>query len=321
MAEQSNPHEVFIGIDVSKATLDIYARPGGQRWQVNNAAHGRQEWVAAVQALQPTLIVLEATGGLELPVATELSAAGVAVAIVNPRQVRDFAKALGRLAKTDGIDSEVLALFGDKLRPEARPLKDEQQRALSALLSRRRQLVEMCSAEKNRLSTATDSSVCKDLKVHIRWLEKRLNDVDNDLDRMIRRSPVWKAKEDLLRGFKGVGPTVARTLTAELPELGTLNRKQIAALAGLAPFSRDSGTRRGHRCIFGGRAAVRSALYMGALSAIRYNPVIRARYERLIQAGKPPKVALTACMRKMLTILNAMLREGSPWQADFAHTH
>lgn len=321
MSEQSDPQEVFIGIDVSKATLDIYARPGGQRWQVNNDANGRKELVAAVQALQPTLIVLEATGGLELPVATELSAAGVAVAIVNPRQVRDFAKALGRLAKTDGIDSEVLALFGDKLRPEARPLKNEQQRALSALLSRRRQLVEMCSAEKNRLSTATDPSVCKDLKAHIRWLEKRLNDVDSDLDQMIRRSPVWKAKEDLLRGFKGVGPTVARTLTAELPELGTLNRKQIAALAGLAPFNRDSGTLRGHRCIFGGRAAVRSALYMGALSAIRYNPVIRALYERLIQAGKPPKVALTACMRKMLTILNAMVREGSPWQADFVHTH
>ena len=321
MSEQSNPQEVFIGIDVSKATLDIHARPSGQRWQVDNDANGRKELVAAVQALQPTLIVLEATGGLELPVATDLSVAGVAVAIVNPRQVRDFAKALGRLAKTDGIDSEVLALFGDKLRPEARPLKDEQQRALSALLSRRRQLVEMCSAEKNRLSTATDSSVCKDLKVHIRWLEKRLNGVDSDLDRMIRRSPVWKAKEDLLRGFKGVGPTVARTLNAELPELGTLNRQQIAALAGLAPFNRDSGTRRGHRCIFGGRAAVRSALYMGALSAIRYNPVIRTLYERLIQAGKPPKVALTACMRKMLTILNAMVRDGRPWQADFAPTH
>ena len=319
MAEQSNPQEIFIGIDVSKARLDVHVRPDGRRWQVTNDARGRHELVAEVRALAPRLVVLEATGGLELPMATELSAAGVAVAIVNPRQVRDFAKALGRLAKTDGIDSEVLALFGEKLCPEARPLKDEQQRALSALLSRRRQLVEMCSAEKNRLGSATDPSVRKDLKAHIRWLEKRLNDVNNDLDQMIRRSPVWKAKEDLLRGFTGVGPTVARTLTAELPELGTLNRKQIAALAGLAPFNRDSGTQHARRCIFGGRAAVRSALYMGALSAIRYNPVIRTLYERLRQAGKPPKVAITACMRKMLTILNAMVRDGRPWQADFAH--
>lgn len=320
MSEQSDHREVFIGIDVSKATLEVHARPDGQRWQVNNDARGRQELVAAVQALQPRLIVLEATGGLELPVAVELSAVGVAVAIVNPRQVRDFAKALGRLAKTDGIDSAILALFGEKLCPEARLLKDDQQRALSALLSRRRQLVAMCTAEKNRLSTATERSVRKDLKAHIRWLEQRLHDVDHDLDQMIRRSPVWKAKEDLLRGFQGVGPTVARTLTAELPELGRLNRKQIAALAGLAPFNRDSGTLRGQRCIFGGRAAVRAALYMGALSAIRHNPVIRALYERLRQAGKPPKVAITACMRKMLTILNAMVREGSPWQADLAHT-
>ena len=320
MSEQTDPREVFIGIDVSKATLEIHACPGGQSWQVNNDAAGRQALVAAVQALHPTLLVLEATGGLELPVAIELSAAGVAVAIVNPRQVRAFAKALGRLAKTDGIDSEVLALFGEKLRPEARPLKDEQQRALSALLSRRRQLVEMCTAEKNRLSTATERGVRKDLKAHIRWLEQRLQDVDHDLEQMIRRSPVWKAKEDLLRGFSGVGPTVARTLTAELPELGRLNRKQIAALVGLAPFNRDSGTLRGRRCIFGGRAAVRCALYMGALSASRHNPVIRTLYERLLQAGKPPKVAITACMRKMLIILNAMVRDGRPWQTDFANT-
>jgi transposase len=257
---------------------------------------------------------------LERALAVELSAAGIAVAIVNPRQVRDFAKALGRWAKTDSLDSEVLALFGEKIRPPVRPLKDAQQQALSALLSRRRQLVEMCTAEKNRLASSPDGTVSKNLKTHIRWLEKQIESTDRELDRRIRQSPLWRAKEDLLRGFKGVGPVLARTLTIELPELGSLNRKQIAALAGLAPFNRDSGTLRGQRTIFGGRATVRAALYMGALSAIRYNPVIQCFYQRLRPAGKSPKVALTACMRKMLTILNAMLRENRPWQEDFAHT-
>lgn len=310
----------FIGIDVSKARLDVHVHPDSRRWQCANDEAGRQEVISRLSEPHPTLVVLEASGGLERALAVELSAAGIAVAIVNPRQVRDFAKALGRWAKTDSLDSEVLALFGEKIRPPVRPLKDAQQQALSALLSRRRQLVEMCTAEKNRLASSPDGTVSKNLKTHIRWLEKQIESTDRELDRRIRQSPLWRAKEDLLRGFKGVGPVLARTLTIELPELGSLNRKQIAALAGLAPFNRDSGTLRGQRTIFGGRATVRAALYMGALSAIRYNPVIQCFYQRLRQAGKSPKVALTACMRKMLTILNAMLRENRPWQEDFAHT-
>lgn len=319
MPEQTENHEIFIGIDVSKGTLDVKVHPTGQQWQFSNDDKGRREALNALLPLKPTLIVMEATGGLEMPIAVELSTAGLGVAIVNPRQVRDFAKALGRLAKTDRIDSEVLALFGEKLRPEVRPLKDEQQRALSALLSRRRQLVEMRTAEKNRLGSMTDQAVKTDLQEHVKWLDARLKETDKGLDKLIRQSSVWKAKEDLLCGFKGVGPVVARTLTAELPELGALNRKEIAALAGLAPFNRDSGTLRGRRSIFGGRGAVRSALYMGAMSAIRYNPAIKAMYERLIKAGKLKKVAITACMRKILTILNAMVRNGTTWQADFAH--
>lgn len=318
MSEQVKTQEIFIGIDVSKENLDVKVRPTGQQWQFKNDDTGRQLLLEALEPLKSTLIVMEATGGLEKPLVAKLLEAKQPTVVVNPRQVRDFAKALGRLAKTDRIDCDVLAQFGEKLRPEVRPLKDPEQCALSALLARRRQLVEICTAEKNRLSSATDAVVKKGIQSHIKWLEQSLKEVDEELDGMIRQSPAWKEKEDLLRQVQGVGPVVARTLTAELPELGSLNRKQIASLAGLAPFNRDSGTMRGKRTVFGGRAVVRSALYMGTLSAIRYNPVIKVFYERLVQAGKPAKVAITACMRKLLTILNAMLRDGTPWQADFA---
>lgn len=322
MSEHTEEHtensEVFVGVDVSKAELEVLALPE-TKWCIENNDKGHEALIEKLKPLKPTLIVMEATGGLEMPVAIALSAAGFAVAIINPRQARDFAKAMGRLAKTDAIDSKTLALFGERVRPTARPLKDEEQRALSALLARRRQLVAMRTAEKNRFAASADSKVRDDISVHIKWLDGRINEVDSDLDKMLRNSPVWRAKEDLLKSAKGVGPGLARTLTAELPELGTLNRKQISALAGLAPFNRDSGKMRGKRTIFGGRAEVRAALYMGVLSAIRFNPPIKALYDRLTQAGKPHKVAMTACMRKFLTILNAMVRDGTLWQADFSH--
>lgn len=318
MSEHTVNQEVFVGIDVSKATLDVTALPDAN-WQFDNNDEGHKALIKVLKPLKPKLIVMEATGGLEMPAAVALSNEKLAVAIINPRQARDFAKAMGRLAKTDEIDSESLALFGERVRPEVRPLKDEEQRALSALIARRRQLVDMRTAEKNRLAAITDKKVRKNIQDHIKWLDKQVKAVDKDMDDMMRASPAWKAKEDLLKSAKGVGPVLARTLTAELPELGTLNRKQICALAGLAPFNRDSGKMRGKRCIFGGRAEVRSTLYMGVTSAIRFNPEIKAFYDRLIQAGKPHKVAMTACMRKFLTILNAMVRNNTPWEADFSH--
>lgn len=316
----SEKTEGFIGIDVSKESLDVKVRPSGEAWRFPNDEKGCKALLECLLPLKPALIVMEATGGLEMPAACELSAAGLPAAIVNPRQVRDFAKAMNRLAKTDGIDADTLALFGEKLRPEVRPLKDEGLRALDALITRRRQLTEMLTAEKNRLGTAADKAVRCDIEAHIAWLENRIKAADDDLDKSIRDSPAWQVKEDLLRGFKGVGPVIARTLTARLPELGTLNRKEIAALTGLAPFNRDSGKQRGKRRIRGGRAEARSVLYMGALAAIRHNPVIKTFYDRLVKTGKPPKVAITACMRKILTILNAMVRDGKPWQDNFAHS-
>jgi len=305
---------IFVGIDVSKAVLDVKVVPEGSSLQVANDEVGIQELVVRLSALQPELIVLEATGGLEVPVASALSVPGLPVVIVNPRQVRDFAKAIGRLAKTDGIDADTLAQFGRTVRPAMRPLKDTETQALGALVARRRQLIGMLTAEQNRLGSAADQRVQTDLKAHLQWLKKRLRAIEADLDQAIRISPAWRVKENLLRSVKGVGPVVSRTLLAELPELGVLNRKQIAALAGLAPFNRDSGTLRGKRCIWGGRAKVRSALYMAALSATQHNAVIRAFYLRLLNAGKTKKAALTACMRKLLTILNAMVKTNTPWQ-------
>lgn len=305
---------VWIGIDVAKAHLDVAVRPSGEQWQVPNDAAGHAALVARVQALGPTLVVLEATGGHEAAVATALLVAALPVAVVNPRQVRDFAKATGRLAKTDALDAQVLAHFADAVRPPPRAVPDACVQELSALLTRRRQLVDMRTAEHNRLGTAP-RRIRTQLQAHIRWLDARLADVDHDLDQALRASPAWRAQEQLLRSVPGVGPVLSRTLLAHLPELGTLDRKQIAALVGVAPLNRDSGTRRGKRAIWGGRAQVRAVLYMGALVAARHNPSIRPFYARLTAAGKPPKVALTACMHKLLLILNAMVRSQTAWRA------
>ena len=302
----------FVGIDVSKATLDIAVRPTAEVWQVANSPDGIDALVERVTRLGATLVVLEATGGYGAPCAAALASAGVPVAVVNPRQVRDFAKATGRLAKTDSLDASVLALFGDRVRPEPRPLPDAQSEALAAILARRRQLITMLVAERNRAHVASPT-VAKSLEEHIAWLEKALREVDGDLYRAVRDSPVWRHKDDLLRGVPGVGRVLATTLLAELPELGQLTRREIAALVGVAPLNRDSGAFRGQRSVWGGRGTVRSALYMGALAAVRSNPPVRAFYERLVTKGKPKKVALVACMRKLLVTCNAVVRDGAAW--------
>jgi transposase len=308
---------VCVGIDVSKATLDLALRPTGERWTVANEAAAIEALAQDLRPHAPSLIVLEATGGFEHAVVAALAAAGLPVIVANPRQVRDFARATGQLAKTDAIDAEVLALFAERVRPEPRPLPDEAAQALDALLTRRRQLLDMLVAEKNRLGFAR-AVVRRGITQHIHWLERRLGDVDHELGQMIEQSPVWRATDDLLQSVPGVGPVLSRTLLGELPELGRLNRKQIAALVGVAPLARDSGTLRGKRMVWGGRAPLRAVLYMGALVATRWNPVIRVFYQRLRAAGKPKKVALVACMRKLLTILNATARTGTSWRLGAA---
>ena len=308
----------FVGIDVSKQRLDVLVRPTGEVWNATNDEPGIAELVTKLIEVAPVLVVLEATGGLQVPAVTALALRGIPVAVVNPRQVRDFAKALGRLAKTDAIDAEVLARFGEAVRPEPRPIPDEQAVQLEALLTRRRQLVEMVTAETNRLRACRIAKVRRGIEQHVAWLRKQIDDVDDELDGAIRGSAVWREKDDLLRSVPGVGPVVSRTLLAELPELGRLNRKQIAALVGVAPMNRDSGTRRGHRHIWGGRAAVRGVLYMAALVAVRHNPRFKAFYQGLLRRGKLKKVALVACMRKLLTTLNAMVRAGTPWSTEAA---
>jgi transposase len=310
----------FVGIDVSKARLDVYVLPAGTAFAVTNDPDGLADLVARLGPLGCAAVVLEATGGLEAPAVAALAAAGLPVAAVNPRQARDLAKAFGRLAKTDAVDAQTLALFADKVRPAPRPLPDDQTQALQALLARRRQLLEMRVAEQNRLATARGAAVRKDLTAHIAWLTRRGDALDADLTAAIQASPAWRAKDDLLRGVPGVGPVVARTLLADLPELGTLSGKQITALVGLAPVAHDSGTRRGKRPIAGGRASVRSALYLAALSAARYNPPLRAVRDRLRAAGKAAKVVLVAVARKLLVVLNAMLRDGRPWNPELGKT-
>ncbi len=301
----------FVGIDVAKAALDVFIGSDGAAFSATNDEVGIRELLGQ---LKPTdFVILEATGGLETPVASALAAAGIAVAIVNPRQVRDFARATGRLAKTDALDAEVLARFGEAVRPQARPLADEQAQALEALVTRRRQLVEMLTAEKNRRANAP-KVLHRSLDEHIRWLEKRLSGFDDELGELIRDTPLWRERDELLRSVPGVGKVLSSTLLAHLPELGALNRKQIAALAGLAPFNRDSGTLRGSRCIWGGRAQVRRVLYMATVAGVRSNPVIKNFYTQLRARGKYPKSALTACMRKLLVILNAMLHNKTHWQ-------
>jgi len=311
--------EVFVGIDVSKATLDIHTLPCEEAWSTGNDEESVDVLVARLAGLKPTLIVLEATGGLERRVLGAMLAAGLPAVAVNPRQARDFAKATGQLAKTDSLDARVLALFADRIRPTVRPAVDEQTRELDALMVRRRQVVDMITAEKNRLGAAPASKrVVKAIRSSIAWLEKQLDIVDTDLDNSIRNSSAWREKDDLLRSVPGVGKVLSRTLLAQAPELGTLSRKQIAALIGLAPLNRDSGTHRGRRCIWGGRAQVRQVLYMSTLAAIRYNPAIAAFNKRLVDAGKCRMVAIVACMRKLLTILNAMLRSNSPWSTEIS---
>jgi len=308
--------QVFVGIDVSKAQLDLALRPEG-RFSAPNDEAGFAQVLERLSAVHPTLVVLEATGGWEIPLTGVLAAAGVPVVVVNPRHVRDFAKAAGKLAKTDTLDAQTLAHFAEVMRPEPRPLPDEQTQTLAAILARRRQLVEMLTAEKNRLGRAR-KSVRQSLRTHITWLERELAHTDRDLAHAIRESPVWREKEALLRSTPGVGPVLTTTLLANLPELGTLTGKQIAALVGVAPLNRDSGTLRGKRTVWGGRAQVRAMLYMGAIVAARFNPVIRAFYQRLRAAGKAKKVVLTACMRKLLIILNAMVKHRTPWCPQMA---
>jgi transposase len=304
----------FVGVDVSKRSLDVVLRPSEQYLTFENDALGIAKLALAIEKLAPEAVVVEATGGLEMPLVAALAAARLPVAVVNPRQVRDFAKATGRLAKTDRIDASILAHFAEAVRPQIRPIADEAQRSLADLVSRRRQIIEMLVSEKNRV-TGSRGAIGTDIRAHIRWLEKRLSRIDDDLAREIRGSAAWRNKDDLLRSVPGVGPTLAITLLANLPELGQLDRKQIAALVGVAPINRDSGRMRGTRGTWGGRAHVRTVLYMAAVSAIRCNPAIREFWKRLKNAGKPGRVALVACMRKLLTVLNAILRSGDPWRA------
>ena len=302
----------FVGIDVSKAQVDVAVRPTGKRWTLPYDQTGIEGLIPQIVDLEPALVLLEATGGLELPLVAALAAAALPVVVVNPRQVRDFAKATGTLAKTDTLDAGVLAHFAAAVRPEVRPLKDAETQVLNSLTARRHQVMTMLVSEKNRLGSAI-GAVSPRIEAHIAWLEQELSDLDKGLRQTLRRSPVWREKDDLLRTVPGVGELLSLTLLAHLPELGTLNRRQIAALVGVAPYNRDSGTLRGKRAVWGGRSRVRAVLYMGALVASRHNPAIRDFYQRLLAAGKPKKVALVASMRKLLVILNGMLKHGSPW--------
>jgi transposase len=292
--------------------------PTAEVWQTPNEMGAISGLASRLLQLAPKLVVMEATGGLEIPVAAALSRAGLPVVVVNPRQVREFARSMGRLAKTDKIDALILALFGERVRPEPRPLPDEVAQAFDALLARRRQLVLMLAEEKNRLQQARSREVRSGIQRHMHWLESEIKSVEGGLTDGVRKSPIWRAKDDLLRSVPGVGPVTSFTALAELPELGRLNRKQIASLVGVAPHPCDSGTLRGKRIVWGGRAAMREALYMAALAASRFNPVLRTFYQRLLAAGKPRKLALVACMRKLLTILNAIVRDGQPWRTTTA---
>jgi transposase len=312
--------ECFIGIDVSARQLDVALRPTGQSWPVANDAAGRADLTARLVAAVPTVIVCEATGGLEIPLVLACAAQGLPIVVLNPRLVRDFARSLGRRAKTDKLDAAVLAHYAEALRPAVRPLPDAAAYALSALVARRQQLTEMLVAEQNRLGSALPP-VRPSLETHIAWLQAELGDLDQELAAQVATNPVWQHSADLLRSVPGVGRGIATVLVAELPELGKLSRRQIAALAGVAPFDRESGSTRRKGLIGGGRSGVRRALYMAVLTGIVHNPVVRGYYQRLRtgQPTKPAKVAMVACMRKLLTILNAMLRDGTRWQEGVSH--
>lgn len=304
----------FVGIDVSKKQLDVHVRPSGEAFVVARDAEGLAMLVERLRSLGVHLVVLEATGGFETTAAAAIAAAQLPLAVVNPRQIRDFARAIGRLAKTDTLDAEVIARFAEAVRPETRPIATEEAQALGELVARRRQLLEMIVAETNRRRHLTQPRLIRGLDRHLKALQLELSELEQDLDDQIRGSPVWREKEDLLRSAPGIGPTTARVLIAELPELGSLDRRKIAALVGLAPINRDSGVMRGARHIAGGRAIVRSALYMATVAATRHNPLIGSFYKRLRAVGKPAKVALVAAAHKLLTILNAMLRENTAWR-------
>lgn len=306
---------VCIGVDVAKNTLDVAVSNVGETRQFTNDHEGITDAVQYIAGLKPAKIILEATGRLEMPLAAELQTKCLPVVIINPRQVRDFARATGVLAKTDRIDARILALFGVRVKPEVRLLPDKKAREMGNLLTRRRQLIEMLTAEHNRLSQAGED-IRPGIMTHIKWLEAALSEINDDVDRRIQSSPSWREKDNLLKSVPGVGKVVSSTLLIELPELGRLNRRKIAALAGVAPLNRDSGTMRGRRTVWGGRAKLRAVLYMAALVASRRNPIIAAFYQRLLYAGKTKKVALVACMRKLLTILNAMIRTMTVWKSQ-----
>jgi len=307
------PPQIFVGIDIAKRQLDIATRPSGEIWAATNDETGIQTLVQRLRCLRPALVAVEATGGYELSLVLALATAQLPFTVANPRQVRDFAKGMGILEKTDKIDARVLAHFADVVRPEPRPLLSEAVQKLNALVVRRRQLVDMLTAEENRRATAS-KEIRGEIEAHIAWLKQRLSDLETDLRQAIEADPAWREKDRILRSAKGVGPALSTSLVGGVPELGRLNRREIAKLVGTAPLARESGKFKGKRMIWGGRSAVRAVLYMAALVASRYNPVIRALYQRLLTAGKLKKVALVACMRKLLTILNAMVRDGKPWQ-------
>jgi len=310
--------DIFVGIDIAQQTLDVHVLPQGNAFRCENDPNGIEKLIERLQKVAPTVIVMEASGGFEISLAAELGAANLPLAIVNPRQVRDFARGMGKLAKTDAIDAYVLARFAQANKIEPRPLPSEEEQLIKDLVKRRQQLVSLRSTEKLRLHRVRSKPVRQSILVVIQTLDEQIRNIDHDLDDMLKSSPLWREKEDLLKSFKGVGPVTARTLLALLPELGTANRQQIAALAGLAPMNRDSGKMRGKRMITGGRTQVRNTLYMAAVSASKHNSTIKTFYERLTQAGKPAKVALTACMRRILVILNAMIKTKQPFEVLFA---
>ncbi len=305
---------IVVGIDVSKDRLDVAVRPTGEVFVVARDAEGLDSLIARLLPLAPAAIAVEATGGYETVVAASLAAAGLAVVVVNPAQIRAFAQALGRRAKTDPIDAGVIAHFVEATKPAIRPLPDEETRLLADLVARRRQIVAMIGAERQRQKRLPNKRLQKSIARLLAALQKELSSVESDIDETVRGSPAWRAKEDLLASVPGIGKVIARTLIAELPELGSLDRRRLAALVGVAPINRDSGRMRGHRAIAGGRTAVRNVLYMATLTAIRWNPVLKAHYQRLIERGRPKKVALVACMRRLLGILHAILRDQSPWR-------
>lgn len=302
----------YVGIDVSRDTLDVYVRPTGKAWQVQNNPRGHAALAQQLGRLTPKLIVLEATGGLERPVSRELAKAGMAVAVVNPRQTRDFARSTGRVAKTDALDASDLARYAEVVEPEEHPLPDEETQALAELVRRRQQVVKMAAGEKNRLRRCSEE-LRAGIRTHLAWLKEAKKELDREIAARVRSNPRWRARAQLLRSVRGVGPVLSSTLVACVPELGQVGKKKIAALVGVAPFNRDSGKKCGKRRVSGGRGHVRAVLYMATVTAVRCNPVLRPFYQKLVAAGKEKKVALTACMRRLIVILNAIAETGIPW--------